>query len=77
MRYDAARFEYYPFALEMDIKSCVYCNAHLAATTKNNNGTYKGTYELDHFYPKSKYPYLCTSFFNLQPCCAHCNESKL
>jgi hypothetical protein len=76
MRYDDARFEYYPFALKLGIKTCVYCNAQLAATTKNNNGSYKGIYELDHFYPKSKYPYLCTSFFNLQPCCAHCNKSK-
>jgi 5-methylcytosine-specific restriction endonuclease McrA len=76
MRYTDARFDYYPFALKLGIKTCIYCNAQLAATTKNNNGSYKGTYELDHFYPKSKYPYLCTSFFNLQPCCAHCNKSK-
>lgn len=26
--------------------------------------------------PKSKYPYLCTSFFNLQPSCTKCNKLK-
>ena len=33
-------------------------------------------YQLDHFKPKSKYPYLCVSFFNLQPSCANCNQHK-
>lgn len=34
------------------------------------------TYDLDHNLPKSKYPYLCTNFYNLQPCCASCNRHK-
>ncbi len=32
--------------------------------------------ELDHYYPKSKYPFLCVSFFNLIPICPSCNKSK-
>ena len=35
-----------------------------------------GYYELDHNKPKSKYPYLCTNFYNLQPCCSACNKRK-
>ena len=35
-----------------------------------------GYYELDHNKPKSKYPYLCTNFYNLQPCCSSCNKRK-
>ncbi len=35
-----------------------------------------GYYELDHNKPKSKYPFLCTNFYNLQPCCSSCNKRK-
>lgn len=35
-----------------------------------------GYYELDHNKPKSRYPYLCTNFYNLQPCCSSCNKRK-
>lgn len=34
------------------------------------------TYDLDHNKPKDKYPYLCTNFYNLQPCCSSCNRHK-
>lgn len=40
--------------------------------SKNGNGYY----DLDHGKPKAKYPYLCTSFFNLQPACPSCNRKK-
>ncbi|KAA6347492.1 hypothetical protein EZS27_005047 [termite gut metagenome] len=76
MRYDEARKEILPYIRKLGIKACCYCNAQLAITTEENNGKISGKYELDHFYPKSKYPFLCTSFFNLQPSCAHCNKSK-
>ena len=76
MRYDEARTEFLPYARKLGIKACVYCNTQLAATVGKDDTSLKGMYELDHFYPKSKYPYLCTSFFNLQPVCAYCNKSK-
>lgn len=56
----------------LGIKACVYCNANFIITDKNNNGYY----ELDHWKPKSVYPFLSTSFYNLQPCCPHCNKRK-
>jgi hypothetical protein len=70
---------------EIGIKTCVYCNAQLALTIDlrritrgKRKGDYirKGNFELDHFYPKSKYPFLATSFYNLIPCCSNCNKSK-
>lgn len=77
MRYDAVRdIEFLPFVKKMGIKSCVYCNAQFSITTERKNGNLSGMFELDHFYPKSKYPFLSTSFFNLQPCCSHCNKTK-
>jgi len=30
---------------------------------------------LDHFYPRSRYPFLGTSFYNLIPSCHQCNSS--
>lgn len=76
MRYDAVRDkEFLPYVKKLGIKTCVYCNAQYAVTTTPGQGGF-ATYQLDHFYPKSKYPFLCTSFFNLQPSCAHCNGSK-
>ena len=36
-----------------------------------------GYYEIDHNKPKSRYPYFCTNFYNLQPCCSSCNKRKL
>lgn len=77
MRYDAVREkEFLPYAKKMGLKACVYCNIQFAITTVDNKGHLSGKYELDHFFPKSKYPFLCTSFFNLQPCCSNCNKSK-
>lgn len=31
---------------------------------------------LDHFAPKSRYPYLAIAPINLVPCCSNCNEKK-
>lgn len=36
----------------------------------------KAFFELDHYYPKSKYPFLCVSFYNLIPICSSCNKAK-
>lgn len=76
MRYDVARDEFLPYVKKLSIRTCVYCNAQFAITVDVNPRDIKGKYELDHFYPKSKYPFLCISFFNMQPCCAHCNKTK-
>lgn len=76
LRYDEVRNEFLPYIYELGITSCVYCNAQFATTIINEKKKYSGKYELDHYYPKSKYPFLCTSFFNLQPSCANCNKSK-
>ena len=61
-----------PIIEELGIKSCVYCNVQYALTVNHS----KGMFELDHRLPKSKYPFLCISFFNLQPSCPSCNHGK-
>lgn len=57
---------------KLNIKTCVYCNTQFAIATDDNNAYF----QLDHCFPKSKFPYFCTSFFNLQPSCSSCNQRK-
>ena len=61
-----------PIIEALGIRTCVYCNVQYALTVNHS----KGMFELDHRYPKSEYPFLCTSFFNLQPSCPTCNHGK-
>lgn len=74
LRYDYVQAMVFPNIMrQIGIKTCVYCNAQYAIATKGGHVFY----QLDHFYPKSKYPYLSVNFFNLQPCCGSCNLHKL
>lgn len=57
----------------LNIKTCPYCNRQFIHTFKGR--TFERP-ELDHFYPKSKYPLLCLSFYNLIPTCHFCNHIK-
>ncbi|WP_418405907.1 HNH endonuclease domain-containing protein [Alistipes putredinis] len=76
MRYDDVRSSWLlPFMKQLNIKTCCYCNAQYA-TTFINEKDFMASYDLDHCYPQSKYPYLSTSFFNLIPSCGCCNRHK-
>lgn len=76
MRYDYVQEKVYPKIInQLGIKTCVYCNAQYAFSYDNGKDSFQN-YEIDHWMPKSKHPYLCTSFFNLQPSCPKCNKSK-
>lgn len=59
----------------LGVTVCPYCNRAFIDTYKvadelESNG------ELDHFFPKEKYPYLSLSLYNLIPCCSVCNKAK-
>lgn len=56
----------------LDIKTCPYCNENYI-TIRNNNTSF----QLDHFFPKSKYPIFALSLYNLIPSCYACNHSKM
>ena len=71
MRYDDLGPEIYPLFDKLGLKACVYCNIQTAIFEGRSVN-----YTLDHFYCKSKHPYLCLSFFNLYPCCQRCNGKK-
>lgn len=86
MRYEDLRDKEFPeHLLNSDLRTCVYCNAQSTLTIeplyynkkrKKKRKKILAKLQLDHFYPKSKYPFLCTSYFNLYPTCANCNLAK-
>lgn len=62
--------------LGLSIKTCIYCNAQLAVVVEKTAGGTQAKFQLDHIRPKSKYPFLAISFFNLCPSCGNCNSAK-
>lgn len=78
MRYNTIRSEdMISCVRRLGIKACVYCNAQYTNTVEvEDDGSVKGRYELDHFWPKDEFPFLCISFYNLQPSCSSCNNGK-
>ncbi|MDP8209913.1 MAG: HNH endonuclease domain-containing protein [Candidatus Stygibacter australis] len=61
----------YKFSKSLNIKVCPYCNRQYTTTLSGITRP-----EFDHFFPKSKYPILQLSFFNLIPSCHNCNHKK-
>lgn len=59
---------------ELGIKTCPYCNRQFIHSFEAIRAERP---ELDHFYPKAMYPFLCLSFYNLIPVCHSCNHVKL
>ncbi len=61
---------------QLNIKSCPYCNAQNTIITEKKYGKQVMKFQLDHFFPKSEFPYLSISLYNLIPSCANCNLTK-
>ncbi|WP_404318823.1 hypothetical protein [Malaciobacter canalis] len=64
----------YKFVQDLNLKSCPYCNRNYTFVVDEKNGKLRP--EIDHFYPKSIYPFLAMSFYNLIPSCSICNHTK-
>lgn len=58
------------FINRLNLDTCAYCNRSYTYSLSKKDGIKP---ELDHFYPKSKYPFLGLSFYNLIPSCQTCN----
>lgn len=56
------------------VKYCPYCNADMVYTIQldKNASPYKSAF--DHFFPRSRYPFLALSLYNLLPSCERCNS---
>lgn len=68
--YENEGFDKWEFIHRINIDTCSYCNRNYIFTTKKNK---KIKPEIDHFYPKSIYPILGLSYYNLIPSCKSCN----
>lgn len=63
----------YQLVLLSGIRVCPYCNKHYVTPIFSQRGRMRA--DLDHFLPKSKYPYFSMSLYNLVPSCKTCNQS--
>ena len=68
-----SEYSTYDLAINLNINTCVYCNRIYTKTVANPNKIIRP--EFDHWYPKSTYPLLALSFYNLIPSCHICNSS--
>ncbi len=58
----------------LNLKACPYCNRNWISFVKNSNGNNTLLFDLDHYFPKYKYPWFALSFYNLIPSCTICNQ---
>lgn len=66
----------YSLADNLQINTCPNCNRHYTITisSKKIDGQLTRP-DFDHYFPKSKYPLLSLSFYNLIPSCKICNST--
>lgn len=57
---------------KMNVSVCPYCNRQYIFTLTSG----KVRPQLDHYFPKSTYPYLALSLYNMVPSCSVCNMTK-
>lgn len=69
--YDNKIFSKNDFIKNIDINTCTYCNRGYIYSVHSHSGDVKP--QIDHFYPKSIYPFLGMSYYNLIPSCSVCN----
>ena len=73
----------YKFCSGLNIEVCPYCNRQYIFTVMvHKKGMHEGNKEcitrpeIDHYYPKSIYPYLSCNLYNFIPSCPTCNHLK-
>jgi hypothetical protein len=60
----------------LQIRACLYCNSQYALSTGKEGLKKRLLFQFDHFYNKSRYPYLSLTLGNLVPSCSTCNIAK-
>ena len=68
-------FQKADFVKSKDLIICPYCGAAEIEQIRreHGNGGIAYTPPIDHYFPKSKYPFLALEYFNMIPCCQRCN----
>lgn len=72
IKYD--KYNAYDLAEKLDIPTCPYCGRMYTKTVISKGSKKITRPSFDHWYPKSKYPLLALSFYNLIPSCNICNS---
>jgi 5-methylcytosine-specific restriction endonuclease McrA len=67
---DSDVFDKHAFLAMTNLDTCCYCNRNYTYSLGKDSLVKP---EIDHFYPKRKYPFLAVSFYNLIPSCQNCN----
>lgn len=63
------------FVRLLDVRYCPYCNAETVGVVYAESPSEKNSFSaLDHILPKSDYPLLALSLYNLVPACYRCNS---
>lgn len=70
--YDAC-FNKAEFAIKKNIEVCPYCGI-IATKHYNVKKGKEEYYAIEHYLPKSKFPFLALSYFNMVVACEHCNK---
>lgn len=70
---NSSRYTAYTLAENLNVVVCPYCNLNFTHTVTEGKNKYVRP-DFDHFFPKSRYPLLALSFYNLIPCCSICNS---
>jgi len=69
----------YRIAAAANHNTCVYCNRqytfNIVKDKGKNDDERIARAELDHWFPKSLFPLMSLSYYNLIPCCKVCNSS--
>ena len=68
--YDNKLFVKLDFITRINVDTCPYCNRNYIYYLSKASEIKP---QIDHFYPKSIYPFLAASFYNLIPSCQTCN----
>jgi hypothetical protein len=65
----------YRLASDLNRNTCTYCNRSYIHTIVSSDDEKIMRPQFDHWFPKSKFPLLALSFYNLIPSCSSCNSS--
>lgn len=65
----------YKLAETLGIRACTYCNRDYILVQRGINNSKLLCPQYDHWFPRSKFPLLQVSFYNLIPSCGSCNSS--
>ncbi|MCF6131711.1 hypothetical protein [Flavobacterium wongokense] len=71
--YKKTLYNGFDLAYYLSIDVCPYCNRNYTTSHRINSKNKNVFPEFDHFYPKTDFPLLALSFYNLIPSCNICN----